>query len=82
MVPPRHPLGTGRHGQGYGARLSRHGGQIDLALVAEAPGPGPAITYLKMLLSDWSTMKTALNVGMQHIFWASSDEGAPVGGAS
>ncbi len=43
--------------------------------------PGPAITYLKMLMYDWSTMKTALNVGLQHLFWASSDEGAPVGGA-
>ena len=43
--------------------------------------PGPAITYLKMLMYDWSTMKTAINVGLQHIFWASSDEGAPVGGA-
>jgi radical SAM superfamily enzyme YgiQ (UPF0313 family) len=44
--------------------------------------PGPAITYLKMLLSDWSTMKTALNVGMQHFFWAASDEGAPIGGGA
>jgi anaerobic magnesium-protoporphyrin IX monomethyl ester cyclase len=43
--------------------------------------PGPLLTYLKMLMYDWSTMKTALNVGMQHIFWANSDEGAPVGGA-
>ena len=43
--------------------------------------PGPAFTYLKMLLYDWSTMKTALNVGLQHLWWASSDEGAPVGGA-
>lgn len=43
--------------------------------------PGPALTYLKMLMYDWSTMKTALNVGLQHLFWASSDEGAPVGGA-
>jgi radical SAM superfamily enzyme YgiQ (UPF0313 family) len=42
--------------------------------------PGPAITYLKMVISDWSTMKTALNVGMQHFFWAASDEGAPIGG--
>jgi radical SAM superfamily enzyme YgiQ (UPF0313 family) len=42
--------------------------------------PGPAFTYLKMLLYDWSTMKTAINVGLQHIFWASSDSGAPVGG--
>jgi len=43
--------------------------------------PGPAFTYLKMLMYDSSTMKTALNVGLQHIFWASSDSGAPVGGA-
>ncbi|MBV6451607.1 MAG: hypothetical protein MHPDNHAH_02352 [Anaerolineales bacterium] len=43
--------------------------------------PGPVFTYLKMLMYDWSTMKTALNVGLQHLFWASSDEGAPVGGA-
>jgi len=42
--------------------------------------PGPAFTYLKMLMYDWSTLKTAINVGMQHIFWASSDEGLPVGG--
>lgn len=44
--------------------------------------PGPAFTYLKMLMYDWSTMKTALNVGLQHIFWASSDTGAPISGAS
>lgn len=44
--------------------------------------PGPAFTYLKMLLYDWSTMKTAINVGLQHFFWASSDSGAPIGGAS
>lgn len=44
--------------------------------------PGPAFTYLKMLIYDWSTMKTAINVGLQHIFWANSDSGAPVGGAS
>jgi radical SAM superfamily enzyme YgiQ (UPF0313 family) len=43
--------------------------------------PGPAVTYLKMLIYDWSTMKTAINVGLQHLFWASSDEGVPVGGA-
>lgn len=40
--------------------------------------PGPAWTYLKMLFSDWSTMKTALNVGLQHLSWASSDSGLPV----
>ena len=43
--------------------------------------PGPAFTYLKMLMYDWSTMKTALNVGLQHLSWASSDTGAPLGGA-
>ena len=43
--------------------------------------PGPVLTYLKMLLYDWSTMKTALNVGLQHLRWAASDEGAPIGGA-
>ncbi len=42
--------------------------------------PGPAFTYLKMLMYDWSTMKTALNVGIQHLFWANSDSGAPTGG--
>lgn len=31
--------------------------------------PGPAITYAKMLLTDWNTMKTALNVGFQHLRW-------------
>lgn len=43
--------------------------------------PGPIFTYLKMLTYDWSTMKTAINVGLQHLFWASSDSGAPIGGA-
>jgi radical SAM superfamily enzyme YgiQ (UPF0313 family) len=43
--------------------------------------PGPVFTYLKMLMYDWSTMKTALNVGLQHLSWASTDEGAPIGGA-
>ena len=36
--------------------------------------PGPMFTYLKMLLSDWSTLKTALNAGLQHLSWASSNE--------
>jgi len=44
--------------------------------------PGPALTYLKMLTYDWSTTKTAINVGLQHIFWSTSDSGAPIGGAS
>ena len=43
--------------------------------------PGPAFTYLKMLTYDWATTKTAINVGLQHIFWSTSDTGAPVGGA-
>ncbi|HKZ68621.1 MAG TPA: radical SAM protein [Anaerolineales bacterium] len=34
--------------------------------------PGPILTYLKMLLSDFSTMKTALNVGLQHLSWSAS----------
>jgi anaerobic magnesium-protoporphyrin IX monomethyl ester cyclase len=42
--------------------------------------PGPAFTYLKMLTYDWATTKTALNVGLQHFFWSTSDSGAPVGG--
>jgi anaerobic magnesium-protoporphyrin IX monomethyl ester cyclase len=37
--------------------------------------PGPAITYLKMLLSDWTTFKSALNVGLQTLSWQ-ADEGA------
>lgn len=35
--------------------------------------PGPILTYLKMLLSDVSTLRTALDVGLQHLSWASSD---------
>jgi len=27
-------------------------------------------------------LKTALNVGFQHLSWAASDEGAPIGGGS
>jgi anaerobic magnesium-protoporphyrin IX monomethyl ester cyclase len=41
--------------------------------------PAPMLTYLKMLFSDWSTMKNALNVGMQHISWATTDTGLPFG---
>lgn len=44
--------------------------------------PAPMLTYLKMLTYDWATTKTAINVGLQHLFWATSDSGAPVGGAS
>jgi anaerobic magnesium-protoporphyrin IX monomethyl ester cyclase len=31
--------------------------------------PGPIVTYLKMLLSDTSTFKSALSVGMQTLSW-------------
>lgn len=40
--------------------------------------PGPMWTYLKMLIFDWSTMKTAINVGLQHLSWATTDTGAPL----
>jgi anaerobic magnesium-protoporphyrin IX monomethyl ester cyclase len=40
--------------------------------------PGPMFTYLKMLFSDWNTVKSALSVGLQHLSWASTDTGAPV----
>ncbi|MEX2030655.1 MAG: radical SAM protein [Anaerolineales bacterium] len=40
--------------------------------------PGPMVTYLKMLFSDPSTLRTALDVGWQHLSWASTDTG--VGG--
>jgi radical SAM superfamily enzyme YgiQ (UPF0313 family) len=32
--------------------------------------PGPMLTYLKMLCSDVSTFKSAINVGLQHLGWA------------
>ncbi len=34
--------------------------------------PGPMWTYIKMLFSDFATMKTALSVGLQHLSWQSS----------
>jgi radical SAM superfamily enzyme YgiQ (UPF0313 family) len=40
--------------------------------------PGPIATYLKMLLSDRSTVRSALSVGLQHISWSSTDTGLPV----
>lgn len=40
--------------------------------------PGPAFTYLKMLLSDPSTMKTALSVGLQHFSWLTTDSGVSI----
>ena len=42
--------------------------------------PGPMLTYLKMLFSDWSTVRSALSVGMQHLSWASSEFEVPVTG--
>jgi radical SAM superfamily enzyme YgiQ (UPF0313 family) len=32
--------------------------------------PGPVYTYLKMLLSDASTLKSAVNIGLRHLGWA------------
>ena len=39
--------------------------------------PGPILTYLKMLISDPSTLRSAISVGMQHLNWVSTDTGAP-----
>lgn len=39
--------------------------------------PRPMFTYLKMLLSDWSTFRSALSVGLQTLSWQSTDEGLP-----
>ncbi len=41
--------------------------------------PGPMFTYLKMLMTDWQTLKSALGVGFEHLIWSSTDTGAPVG---
>ena len=38
--------------------------------------PGPIFTYLKMLLSDASTLRTALDVGVQHLRWSTSSSNA------
>ena len=32
--------------------------------------PGPVYTYLKMLMSDASTLKSAVNIGLRHLGWA------------
>jgi radical SAM superfamily enzyme YgiQ (UPF0313 family) len=42
--------------------------------------PGPMLTYLKMLVSSPSTIKSALSVGWQHLTWQVSDTGAPIQG--
>lgn len=36
--------------------------------------PGPALTYMKMLLSDFSTFRSALSVGFQHLAWQSQSD--------
>lgn len=33
--------------------------------------PGPIFTYIKMLFSDFATMKSAISVGLQHLSWQS-----------
>jgi radical SAM superfamily enzyme YgiQ (UPF0313 family) len=35
--------------------------------------PGPVMTYLKMLLTDTATMKSAISVGIQHLTWQTSE---------
>jgi radical SAM superfamily enzyme YgiQ (UPF0313 family) len=37
--------------------------------------PGPILTYLKMLVSDTSTFRSAISVGWQHLSWTSTDTG-------
>lgn len=44
--------------------------------------PSPIMTYLKMLMSDTSTLSSALNVGLQHLNWSSSEEEVMVAKAS
>jgi radical SAM superfamily enzyme YgiQ (UPF0313 family) len=44
--------------------------------------PGPMFTYLKMLLTDVSTLKTALDVGLQHLSWAGTDTGLNLSSSS
>lgn len=43
--------------------------------------PGPIMTYMKMLASDPSTLRSALSVGLQHLSWVSTDTGSPAGAA-
>ncbi len=40
--------------------------------------PGPLFTYFKMLISDPSTLRSAIDVGLQHLSWASTDSGQSV----
>jgi hypothetical protein len=36
--------------------------------------PGPMMTYLKMLLSDMATFKSAVRVGMEHLRWSTGSQ--------
>jgi radical SAM superfamily enzyme YgiQ (UPF0313 family) len=36
--------------------------------------PGPMMTYLKMLLSDMSTFKSAVRVGLEHLRWSTGNQ--------
>jgi radical SAM superfamily enzyme YgiQ (UPF0313 family) len=36
--------------------------------------PGPMMTYLKMLLSDISTFKSAVRVGLEHLSWSTRNQ--------
>jgi len=40
--------------------------------------PGPMMTYLKMLLSDRRTFRSALDVGLQHLGWTGRTDERPV----
>jgi radical SAM superfamily enzyme YgiQ (UPF0313 family) len=35
--------------------------------------PGPIMTYFKMLISDTATIRSAINVGLQHLRWQASE---------
>jgi len=37
--------------------------------------PGPLMTYLRMLLADRRTFRSALAVGLQHLGWAGAGRG-------
>jgi len=39
--------------------------------------PGPMMTYLRMLFTDLYTFKSAINVGLQHLSWATTETGFP-----
>jgi len=41
--------------------------------------PGPMMTYLRMLFTDLYTFKSAINVGLQHLSWATTETSFPTG---